>query len=198
MKYICVAVGFAVGFGLGFFAVEAQASTNKDGRTLVPALETVFETKVDIPDNLLAWSADFDSESDSIIVKTLSMEGVIDTYGCSAADCEKTVSEKTGVAVEELPDGVNFDYIYQAYTKSIDKLKRSLARKNVTLESIREIKTWVDLESKSDHGDGADVWTNIVHTLNDRIMNIYIYCHLHGDEGYFCHYAKDGRNELPL
>lgn len=180
---------------LSFIALSFNSlSFANDGQKLVPAFEAAVDQYISNRDELLAWSMDF-SGSD-IKVKTLDANGDVDNFICNEQSlCEAIGSVDIGADLE-VPYGVNFEYIFDAQTTALSKLEKSLKRKNISLSSVSKIKTWVDLKSENEHGVGSDIWTNIVHKLGERTMNIYVYCHIHGIDGYYCHYSKEGKNEL--
>lgn len=171
--------------GLSFTASFAAAV---DGDNLIPSLEDSIDL-YGSNESIVSWETKI--SANTVEVKLLTEEGIVENFECSSNDCASNGSQAIQTEITNAP---NYDLMVEAQTYALRKLERSLARKDETLRSMKLVKTWIEDDSTEDHGDGSDIWTKVIHTLGSKTMNIFVLCHKHGREMY-CHYRRDGVNE---
>lgn len=83
--------------------------------------------------------------------------------------------------------------IHQAEKTALARVKKVLARSNLTLEDIDTYKVWKD-EDHHDHGhkSESDFWIKVSYDSKEIIQ----VCHIHaGETDYSCHYSAHAHDE---
>ena len=151
-------------------------------------------------DNILVWEARLDS-ADQITTKVLTKKGFLFEYQCTertyGLSCKEENYSETG---ESLKIEKNHDYIMKGSVAALEKFIATLKSKKLDGKSIQSMKVWPEeAESHGGHSHGTNVWTKFEYKIGDKVADIYVVCHTHGNEDkLFCHYQKSGSKEPSL